>query len=46
MAIAADPVSPEVATIIFTVLLSETLSLSYILPRTCIAMSLKANVGP
>ena len=45
-AIAAEPVSPDVATIIFTLLFEEILNSSYMFPRTCIAISLKANVGP
>ena len=45
-AIAAEPVSPDVATMTFTVLSLATSKCSYILPITCIAISLKAKVGP
>ena len=42
--IAAEPVSPDVATIIFIFLFKS--SASYISPMTCIAISLNAKVGP
>ena len=43
---AAEPVSPDVATTTLTGFISATFKWSYIFPITCIAMSLKAKVGP
>ena len=43
---AAEPVSPEVAPNIFNVLFFLCKRYSKIFPRNCIAISLKANVGP
>ena len=44
--IAADPVSPEVAPTIVTRFPSRASTCSNSRPRICIAMSLKASVGP
>lgn len=43
---AADPVSPEVAPTMFSVVPRRIRTYSKTWPRNCIAMSLKASVGP